>query len=73
MVGELQGRELLAGARGRPPADVAAFADVVSRLSRFAVDHAHVLREVDLNPVIVLPAGQGAVVVDALVVTAGYS
>jgi acetyltransferase len=41
------------------------------RLSRFAADHADTVAEVDLNPVFVHPAGQGATIADALVVTRG--
>ena len=38
----------------------------MSLLSEFAVDHADLVREIDLNPVIVLD--DGAVVVDALII-----
>ena len=47
-----------------PPADTAALADVVHRLSQLADDFPE-LAELDLNPVIGLP--DGAVVVDARV------
>ncbi len=66
MIGSLKGRSILEGARGRPPADVAALARTVSLLSEFAVDHSDLVREIDLNPVIVLD--HGAVVVDALII-----
>ena len=65
----LRAKDLLAGFRGAPPADKAAFADVVTSLSRLAADHADVLAEMDLNPVLVRPEGKGVVAVDALVVT----
>ncbi|MFQ5682972.1 MAG: acetate--CoA ligase family protein [Candidatus Binatia bacterium] len=64
----LHGRAILAGVRGAPPADVEALADMASRLSWLAYDLRGKLNELDLNPVLVLPAGQGAVVVDALIV-----
>ena len=51
------------GARGRPRLAVAAFAEVVSRLSWLAFDAGERLRELDLNPVIV--GRGGAVAVDA--------
>ena len=54
--------------RGAPPADRAALAELIARLSRFAADHAVLIEEIDLNPVIVHPQGQGVTVVDALIV-----
>jgi acyl-CoA synthetase (NDP forming) len=59
---------LLAGARGRPPADVDALLDVVMAVQRLAVAAGPALHELDLNPVLVGPAGRGAVALDALVV-----
>ena len=38
------------------------------RLSQFAADHADDIAEIDLNPVIVHPKGQGVSIVDALIV-----
>jgi acetyltransferase len=40
----------------------------MASLSRFAADHADLIEEIDLNPVIVHPHGQGLTVVDALIV-----
>ncbi|MFC5821704.1 acetate--CoA ligase family protein [Nonomuraea harbinensis] len=68
MIAELRGRKLLTGFRGAPPADVDALADTVSALSRLGADHADRIAELDLNPVLVRPAGHGAVAVDALIV-----
>ncbi len=59
---------LLDGARGRPRADVAAAARAVARLSEFAVAHRDLIAEIDLNPVLVRPLGQGVVVLDALMI-----
>ena len=59
---------LLGAVRGSPPADRAALAELIARLSRFAADHAELIEEIDLNPVIVHPQGQGLTVVDALIV-----
>jgi acyl-CoA synthetase (NDP forming) len=67
-LGELKGAALLDGVRGVPPADRAALAELIATLSRFAADHADVIEEIDLNPVIVHPEGQGVTVVDALIV-----
>ncbi len=70
MLRELQGYPLLAGARGRPPGDVDALADALAALSRFAAAHAGQLDSAELNPVVVRPAGQGVVALDALIVPA---
>ena len=68
LIGELRGAALLDGVRGAPAADKAALAELMAALSRFAADHADAIAEVDLNPVIVHPAGEGLTVVDALIV-----
>ncbi len=68
MLRELQGYPLLAGARGRPPGDVDALADALAALSRFAAAHGGHLDSAELNPVLVRPAGQGVVALDALIV-----
>ena len=68
MLDELRGVALLRGFRGAPPADVAALAEVVSRFSQLVADNAQTLAEADLNPIIVLPAGQGVRIVDSLLV-----
>jgi hypothetical protein len=58
------------GFRGAQHMDVDALAAAVAALSEFAADHADEISEVDLNPVIVLPAGRGVRVVDAVIVPA---
>jgi len=68
LLGELKGAALLDGVRGAPPGDRAALAELMASLSRFAADHADLIEEIDLNPVIVHPQGQGLTVVDALIV-----
>ena len=65
-VAGLRGYPLLTGYRGRPAGDVAALTETVMAVARFAEDHAESLVELDLNPVVVRPAGKGAVAVDAL-------
>lgn len=68
MVREIRGAALLGPVRGGPAADVAALVVTLEALGDFAwADRAHVA-EIDLNPIMVLPAGRGAVVVDALIV-----
>ena len=66
LIDRLRLRRLLAGLRGAPPADAAALADALWRLSHLAFDLRANLAEVDVNPVLVRP--EGAVAVDALVV-----
>ena len=68
LLGELRGAALLDGVRGAPPADRFALAELIASLSRFAADHADHIAEIDLNPVIVHPQGQGLTVVDALII-----
>jgi acetyltransferase len=65
----LKGAKVFAGARGAPPADIDALAEMAARLSWLAGDLRDEIGELDLNPVVVLPKGQGALAVDALVVT----
>ncbi len=60
----IHGYPLLQGYRGHPAADVDALREVLLRLSRLADEVPEIL-ELDLNPVIALPPGQGCCVVDA--------
>jgi acyl-CoA synthetase (NDP forming) len=64
MVDELKGVRLLRGYRGAPPADEAAFREIVLRVSAL-VTAAPEIQELDLNPVIV--TASGACVADARV------
>ncbi|MEU9452054.1 acetate--CoA ligase family protein [Streptomyces sp. NPDC048277] len=68
MLAELRGRALLDGVRGRPPADVEALVEVILRVQRMALELGDQLAELDINPLMVLPQGQGAVALDALAV-----
>ncbi|MCQ9132936.1 MULTISPECIES: acetate--CoA ligase family protein [Streptomyces] len=68
MLAELRGRALLEGVRGRPPADVDALVEVVLRVQRMALELGEDLAELDVNPLVVLDRGQGAVALDALAV-----
>jgi acyl-CoA synthetase (NDP forming) len=67
LVRSLAASPLLTGARGRPSLDVAAAAHVVAALSRFAAAHPEVA-EVEVNPLLVHRAGEGAVGLDARIV-----
>jgi len=57
-------KRLLDGYRGAAPGDTAALREVVLRVARLAEEVAEVA-ELDLNPVVALPPGDGAVVLDA--------
>jgi acyl-CoA synthetase (NDP forming) len=59
--------KLLGGYRGRPPGDLPALIRAVLACARYAQENVDRLLELDLNPVIVRPAGHGVVAVDALI------
>ncbi len=67
MIEETKGYPVLAGARGKPPADVAALVDVLVKLSALAVDLKDHISELDINPLIIMPKGQGVKAADALI------
>jgi acyl-CoA synthetase (NDP forming) len=68
MVREIAGHALLEGARGTAPCDVDALAQALVRVSEFAAAHAGEIESVDINPLRVLPRGNGVVALDALIV-----
>lgn len=71
MVSEVKGARLLQGFRGSPAADIDALVEVLVRVSHLAVHLDGELAELDINPLLVLPAGQGVKAVDALVLRTG--
>jgi hypothetical protein len=76
MIAEVKGARLLQGFRGRPAADLDALADTLVRVSHLAMHRdGHLLdghlAELDVNPLMVLPSGQGVKAVDTLVVFRG--
>jgi len=64
----LKGQKVFSGVRGALPADLDTLAETAARLSWLAYDLGDDIAEMDLNPVVVLPKGQGAFAVDALLV-----
>lgn len=68
MLAEVKGARLLQGFRGRPAADVEALVRTLVAMSHLAVQLEGRLAELDINPLMVLPAGQGVKAVDALAV-----
>jgi len=67
MVEETAGYKVLAGARGKPPADVDALVDAIARLSALAVDLKDHVAELDINPLFVFAKGGGVKAADALI------
>jgi hypothetical protein len=59
---------LLEGFRGAPPADLAALIDAAQALARLPAWAGGRLAEAEINPLIVMPAGQGAWAVDGMIV-----
>lgn len=65
MIDALPALKALAGYRSRPAGDLKALAQAISKLSALASDPE--VLEAEVNPLIVLPVGEGVVAVDALV------
>jgi acetyltransferase len=68
MLGALKAAPLLNGFRGAPKADIAALSQLIAQISLLAAQHAGEISEIEINPVLVHPQGQGVTIVDALVV-----
>lgn len=66
-ISRLKGAALLRGLRGAPPADIDALADAVLRVSAIMREQPGIL-ELDINPLLVLPRGQGVLALDVLLV-----
>jgi acetate---CoA ligase (ADP-forming) len=71
MIAEIRGAAILDGARGRPRADIAALAEALSLLSRFAAAQAGRFASLEINPLLVRPQGQGVAALDALILPFG--
>jgi len=67
----LKSAALLRGFRGSPALDVDAVAELIARVGRLLLAEP-TIREIDLNPVIIYPQGEGAVALDALMLV-GHS
>ena len=63
----LAASKLMAGYRGKPAGDVPALIDAILAITNYATANLAVLAELDVNPIIVRPAGAGVVAVDALI------
>ena len=69
MIEETKGSKILKGVRGRAPADIKALCETLVKVSQMAMENRDKFLELDMNPIIVLPEGQGVKVVDALIIT----
>ena len=68
MIADLRGAKLFDGYRGQPARDREALARTLVAVSQMAAALAPRLKEMDINPVFVGPAGQGLLAADALIV-----
>ena len=68
MISEIKAARILDGVRGHPAADKDALAQALAKLSEIAAANADNIDSIDINPFIVLPEGEGALAVDALLV-----
>jgi acetyltransferase len=63
MLGEIRAYTLLRGVRGEKPSDMEAVADTLVRVSQLVTDIPDIV-ELDINPLLVFPAGQGVLALD---------
>src|SRR5690606_38533662 len=63
MLDEIRGAPLLRGVRGEPPADLAAAREVLLRVSQLVTDFPEIVK-VDMNSLVLLEEGKGAVAND---------
>ncbi len=67
MIKEIQSSEMLMGARGRMTMDIDSIADAIMRLSQLAMECPEI-KELDINPLIVLKEGKGCFVADTKII-----
>jgi acetate---CoA ligase (ADP-forming) len=68
MLAALKAAPLLSGFRGAAKTDIPALSELISQISILAARYSGQVSEIELNPILVHPAGHGATIVDALVV-----
>ncbi len=68
MLAELKAAPLLNGFRGAAKADIPALSRLILQVSVLAARFSGQISEIEINPVLVHPEGQGVTIVDALVV-----
>ena len=67
MIRSIKAYKVLKGLRGKPPSDIEALKDCILRLSQLVSDHPEI-KELDINPLIVYPEGQGCRVADSRII-----
>jgi acyl-CoA synthetase (NDP forming) len=67
MIQEIKSSKLLKGTRGLPPLDVESVVDCILRISQLVTDFPQI-KELDINPLLVLPEGEGVRVLDGRIV-----
>jgi acetyl coenzyme A synthetase (ADP forming)-like protein len=63
MLTEIRAHAILDGVRGEPPVDKAAIVDTLLRIGQLVQDFPEIV-ELDINPLMVYPHGQGAIAID---------
>lgn len=63
MIEAIRGHPILSGVRGEGPSDVDALIEAIQRVSQLVIENPEI-QEMDLNPVMVMPEGQGIAVLD---------
>jgi acetyltransferase len=66
MIRSIRASKILRGFRGEPPADIPHLVECVERLSQLSME-LQMIEELDINPLMAYPQGQGAKVADARV------
>jgi len=70
MIGEIRAARVLQGWRGGPALDIAALEQALVTIAQLAWQLRELVAAIDINPLIVLPRGQGVIALDALIVRA---
>jgi acyl-CoA synthetase (NDP forming) len=66
MVEETKLYKLISGFRGRPKGDLEGLCEALVRLGRLASDFRDKIKALDINPLFIMPEGQGVLAIDAL-------
>ena len=67
MIKEVRGYKLLTGFRKLPEADIPSIADTIVRISKLCQNFPEI-KELDINPLVVMEKGKGVVMVDARII-----
>lgn len=67
MLEELTSYQILKGVRGEKPSDINSLVDMLVKMGQFAFEFEDEISELDINPVLVMPEGQGVKIADALI------